>query len=128
MCRPPHALRSPRLPRRRSPHTPAALKRVLAQAFEQHGLTFQLGFELEFYLLRRPDPEKAAERVAADTGPYAAAAGPPPLPPPIDASNYCSSTAFDAAAPGRRRWGGWWGCHHGVAAAGTRQRHGGKGA
>lgn len=36
------------------PTTTAALRRVLAAAHADHGLSLQLGFELEFYLLRAP--------------------------------------------------------------------------
>jgi len=64
------------------------LKRVLAQALEDHGLTVRLGFELEFYLLSKP-------------GSSGGSGGQQPgVPAPIDSSNYCLSSAFDAAAPG----------------------------
>ncbi|EFN50945.1 hypothetical protein CHLNCDRAFT_141615 [Chlorella variabilis] len=65
------------------------LKRVLAGAFQERGLTFQMGFELEFYLLRLPKE-----------GEGGGSGGGGGLPPPLDTSNYCHSGSFDAAAPG----------------------------
>jgi hypothetical protein len=60
----------------------AALKSVLATAQREHGLTFRVGYESEFILLRQPAP------------------GDTQLPPPFDRSVYCQTSAFDAAAPG----------------------------
>lgn len=60
----------------------AALKSILATAQREHGLTFRVGYESEFILLRQPAP------------------GDMQLPPPFDRSMYCQTSAFDAAAPG----------------------------
>lgn len=60
----------------------AALKRVLATAQRDHGLTFRVGYESEFILLHKPMPGAVG------------------LPPPFDTSVYCQTSAFDAAAPG----------------------------
>lgn len=62
---------------------------MLQRAQERHGLTLQLGFELEFYLLHKPDK--------AEPGGSSGRGG---VPPPLDGSNYCSASALDAAAPG----------------------------
>ncbi|KAK9918078.1 hypothetical protein WJX75_001014 [Coccomyxa subellipsoidea] len=59
----------------------AALKSILANAQREHGLTFRVGYESEFILLRQPAP------------------GDTQLPPPFDRSVYCQTSAFDAAAP-----------------------------
>lgn len=77
----------------------AVLKRVLAGAFQERGLTFQMGFELEFYLLRLPKE-----------GEGGGSGGGGGLPPPLDTSNYCHSGSFDAAAPGAWRCVGVWVC------------------
>jgi hypothetical protein len=76
----------------------AALKRVLEAAEAQHGLTFRLGFELEFYLLKSPKDKQGSEREGGSGG-----GG---VPPPIDGSNYCHSGALDAAAPGEQHEAG----------------------
>jgi glutamine synthetase len=55
------------------------LKKVLAAAEQQHGLTFRIGYEAEFVLLKCDEIGK---------------------PWPIDRGVYCQTTAFDAAAPG----------------------------
>ena len=76
---------------------------MLAQASEQHGLTLRLGFELEFYLLHKPEHNRAASGGSSGIiGGSGGSSAPVParLPQPIDSSNYCSSSAFDAAAPG----------------------------
>ncbi|KAL4420619.1 hypothetical protein ABPG75_010275 [Micractinium tetrahymenae] len=65
-----------------------ALRRVLGRAQERHGLTLQLGFELEFYLFHKPEKGE----VGGSTGRGG-------VPPPLDGSNYCSASALDAAAP-----------------------------
>ncbi|CAL8471645.1 g11187 [Coccomyxa elongata] len=59
----------------------SALKRILAAAQQDHGLTFRVGYESEFVLLRQPAPGSAV------------------LPPAFDRSVYCQTSAFDAAAP-----------------------------
>ena len=90
---------------------------MLAQASEQHGLTLRLGFELEFYLLHKPQHNRAASGSGGSGGINGSSGGggssggsggsggssasvPARLPQPIDSSNYCSSSAFDAAAQG----------------------------
>ena len=60
----------------------SALKRVLAAAEAQHGLTFSIGHESEFVLLQQPARPQGV------------------LPPGINNALYCSSGAYDAAAPG----------------------------
>ena len=75
---------------------------MLAQASEQHGLTIRLGFELEFYLLHKPEQDRATSGASGGINGSGGSPAPVParLPQPIDASNYCSSSAFDAAAHG----------------------------
>lgn len=75
-----------------APCLPAALRRVLQQAQERHGLTLQLGFELEFFLFHKPEKDEAG-----------GSSGRGSVPPPLDGSNYCSASALDAAAPGGER-------------------------
>jgi glutamine synthetase len=60
-----------------------ALKRVLARAEREHGITFSIGYESEFILLQRP-ASPATEG----------------MPPGIDCSVYCSSRAYNDAATG----------------------------
>lgn len=74
----------------------AALQRVLEAAQDQHGLTFQLGFELEFYLLKAPKDGQGDGSGSGGVG---------GVPLPIDGSNYCHSGAMDAAAPGEASTG-----------------------
>ena len=64
----------------------SALRRVLAAAEEKHGLTFRLGQEVEFYLLRPGLMEDASRRG---------------LPEPVDTSVYCQTGAFDNVAAGK---------------------------
>lgn len=89
---------------------------MLAQAHAQHGLTFQLGFELEFYLLHKPERAALAAAMQAALAQGAAAQGsaarPALLPLPFDAHNYSSSSGFDGAAEG-----GWAGCVKIIAGA-----------
>lgn len=74
-----------------------ALQRVVDKAQKDFSLTFQLGFELEFYLLR---PHKQADGSGSGSGGNSGGSGSSRggLPPPIDTSNYCHSGALDAAA------------------------------
>ena len=64
----------------------SALRRVLAAAEEKHGLTFRLGQEVEFYLLRPGLMEDASRQG---------------LPEPVDTSVYCQTGAFDNVAAGK---------------------------
>ena len=59
---------------------------MLAAAEEKHGLTFRLGQEVEFYLLRPGLMEDASRRG---------------LPEPVDTSVYCQTGAFDNVAAGK---------------------------
>ena len=61
----------------------SALKRVLAKAEREHGISFSVGFETEFILLQRPASTQQAG-----------------VPPCIDRSIYCLSSAYNDAAPG----------------------------
>lgn len=83
----------------------AALQRVVDKAQKDFSLTFQLGFELEFYLLR---PHKQADGSGSGSGGNSGGSGSSRggLPPPIDTSNYCHSGALDAAAAGACGLGG----------------------
>ena len=60
----------------------SALKKVLAKAQRDHGITFSIGYESEFILLQRPTSDHSH------------------VPPGIDRSVYCSSRAYNDAAPG----------------------------
>ncbi|PRW21027.1 ligase [Chlorella sorokiniana] len=83
----------------------SALQRVLAQAQEQHGLTVQLGYELEFYLLHKPDRQQLLDKHAAMAAeaalgrpPGGSIARPPVLPLPFDSHNYSGAGGFEGAA------------------------------
>jgi glutamine synthetase len=86
----------------------AALQRVVDKAQKDFSLTFQLGFELEFYLLRPPSYKEGDSSGSGGSGgngggSSSSRAG---VPPPIDTSNYCHSGALDAAAAGACGVGG----------------------
>ena len=61
----------------------SALKRVLAKAQREHGISFSIGYESEFILLQPPTPSDQGR-----------------VPPGIDRSVYCSSRAYNDVAPG----------------------------
>ncbi|KAK9807651.1 hypothetical protein WJX72_005388 [[Myrmecia] bisecta] len=79
----------------------AALQRALDAALDQHGLEFQVGFETEFFLLRRdlqasqpPSLTLDGPDVVMQVGQKARRA----VPEPVDMLSYCSSRALDACS------------------------------
>ncbi|KAL4855747.1 Type-1 glutamine synthetase 1 [Chlorella vulgaris] len=77
-----------------------ALQRVVDKAQKDFSLTFQLGFELEFYLLRPPSYKEGDSSGSGGSGGNGGGSGSSRagVPSPIDTSNYCHSGALDAAA------------------------------
>ena len=61
-----------------------ALRRALALLLKETGLGLQVGFEVEFTLLHKPEPSLAGGMQALR---------------PVDAAVYCQTTAYDAVSP-----------------------------